>query len=335
MPLPKRLLTRRKYADSRRKATAAVQQDQTGSEERASPVECLVDESTPEQGDHGEASNPATELQVQTRSEECGESRSAYELLGSDFVETGTNSATPLKLLSPCSFSTAQELHPVTPERSCATAKCVEIPNRLSDWKLHRVGSKVTLCRLLGMPDERPPVCVTHILSFDNGKWELWIHGQLVAPAALSFPTTCTSSAVEQLLSSIEALRICEGVVDSSLVAMVDLQVHGASLDVVPTIDRNDVVHLRTVRDTACEMLVSGQIFRCHKCTLLKEALRQKVQRGSKPEATHVNKFTPNVHLSTPQKLEKLAKLAADKVALQKMIASLSVIAYTQTVPLS
>jgi len=111
--------------------------------------------------------------------------------------------------------------------------------------------------------------------------------------------------------------------------------VHGASLDVVPTIDRNDVVHLRTVRDTACEMLVSGQIFRCHKCTLLKEALRQKVQRGSKPEATHVNKFTPNVHLSTPQKLEKLAKLAADKVALQKMIASLSVIAYTQTVPLS
>ena len=76
MPLPKRLLTRRKYADSRRKATAAVQQDQTGSEDRANPVECLVDESTPEQGDHGEASNPATELQVQTRSEECAESRS-------------------------------------------------------------------------------------------------------------------------------------------------------------------------------------------------------------------------------------------------------------------
>jgi len=70
--------------------TAAVQQDQTGSEDRANPVECLMDESTPEQGDHGEASNPATELQVQTRSEESAESRSTYELLGSDFVEAGT-----------------------------------------------------------------------------------------------------------------------------------------------------------------------------------------------------------------------------------------------------
>ena len=88
------------------------------------------------------------------------------------------------------------------------------------------------------------------------------MHGQLVAPAALAFPTTCTSLAVEQLLDDIEALTICEGVVDSSLIAVVDVQVHGAFLDVVPTIDRNHMVHLQTARDMASEMFISGQMFK-------------------------------------------------------------------------
>lgn len=96
---------------------------------------------------------------------------------GQDFYESGvvdteTNPATPLKLLSLCSLSAAEVLHPVTPKRSCATAECIEIPDRLSDWKLHKVGSKVTLYRLLGMPDERPPICVfkwnvpSHVLNY-------------------------------------------------------------------------------------------------------------------------------------------------------------------------
>ena len=49
---------------------------------------------------------------------------------------------------------------------------------------------------------------------------------------------------------------------DSSLIAVVDAQVHGAFLDVVPTIDRNHMVHLQMARNMACEMLISGQMFR-------------------------------------------------------------------------
>ena len=174
--------------------------------------------------------------------------------------------ATPLKILTPDSFSMTQGLHSLTPKRSSATAECVEIPPRLSNWKLHNVGSKVALCRLLDIPNESPPVSLSHVLSFANGKRELWIHGKAVAPATLSFPTTCTSRTVEQLLSSIESFRVCEGIVDPSLLAVVDPQV--AILDGVPTLGRNGAVHLQVARDLDCEMLlVPGQMFRCQKCT--------------------------------------------------------------------
>lgn len=74
-------------------------------------------------------------------------------------------------------------------------------------------------------------------------------------------------------------------------------------------------------RDVYCKLLVSGRM--CQKCANLKERLRCKAYRGSTRATTSSSKFTPNVHLSTPQKLSKLAGLAVDMAASKKKIASL------------
>ena len=146
----------------------------------------------------------------------------------------------------------------------------------------------------------------------------------MTASLGISFPVACSNSSLEQLLSDIEAMRICEGVTDSSLLAVVNEQTHKAFLDDLPTLDQNNVVHFRTARDVNCTLLVSGMMIRCQKCANLIKQLRSKVYQ----ESTHVtmssSKFTPNVHLSTPQKLSKLAGLAMDR-ATSKKIASLEI----------
>ena len=121
-----------------------------------------------------------------------------------------------------------------------------------------------------GIPDEHPPNYITHILSFADGKWQMWVHGKLMtASLGILCPVACSSSSLEQLLSDIEAMRICEGVTDSSLLAVVNEQTHKAFLDDLPTLDQNNVVHFRTARDVNCKLLVSGMMIRCQKCANL------------------------------------------------------------------
>ena len=62
----------------------------------------------------------------------------------------------------------------------------------------------------------------------------------------ISFPEICTSSSLEKLLTDIDILHVCEGVTDSSLLAVVDEQVHRAFLNYVPTVDRNGMISLCT-----------------------------------------------------------------------------------------
>ena len=235
--------------------------------------------------------------------------------------------ATPLKLLSPSALSLTQVLDPVTPERYSSLCADVVVPASLPHWKLHCTGSKIYVYRLLaeGIPDEHPPLCITHILSFVDGKWQMWVHGKLImSPQQISFPATCTSSSLEKLLGDIDAFHICEGVTDSALLAVVNEQVHQAFVDDIPTLDRNNVVHKRAVRDVSCELLISGKMIQCQKCANLKERLRSKAFRESSQVTTETSKFNPNIHLSTPEKLSKLAELAVDKTTAKKRISSLS-----------
>ena len=157
------------------------------------------------------------------------------------------------------------------------------------------------------VPATYPSIHLTHVLSFVDGKWQLWVHGKLVtASIGISFPENCTNSFLEKLLSDMEAFHVCEGIIiDSSLVTLMDAQVHQAFLDDVPTVDRNDIIHLHAAKDADCELLVSGQKVRCQKCTNLKDRLRYRTYREHSHASTDVSKFTDNVHLSTPEKLKK------------------------------
>ena len=146
----------------------------------------------------------------------------------------------------------------------------------------------------------------------------------MTASLGISFPDICTISSLENLLTEVEALRVCEGVADPLLLAVMDVQVHQAFLDDVPTVDRNSVINLRTARAADCELLVSGQMIRCHKCTNLRDRLRHKGYRASSHATTEVSKFTANVHLSTPEKLKKLALLAVENKASQRRLDSLT-----------
>lgn len=222
-----------------------------------------------------------------------------------------------------------QGLHSLTPERSsaAATAECVTIPARLSNWKLHSTGSKIVAYRILseGIPDDSPPLYITHILSFTN-KWQLWVHGNLLALTP-SFLTACVASPLVQLLEYIEECHICEGIAEPSLLAVVDMQTHSAFLDEVPTANTKGVMQMRTCREPRCELLISAQHIRCQPCTSLREKLRHKADRGKarvSAEATDVSKFTPNVCLSTNDKLAKLAELASEKETSKRKISALT-----------
>ena len=58
-------------------------------------------------------------------------------------------------------------MDPLTLERSSSSYEAVSVPASLPHWKLHHMGSKIILYQLLteGIPDEHPPVYITHILD--------------------------------------------------------------------------------------------------------------------------------------------------------------------------
>ena len=127
--------------------------------------------------------------------------------------------ATPLKLLSPSSLSPSslsltQVLDLVTPERYSSLCADVVVP----------VSLKVYQLLAEGIPDEHPPLYITHILSFADGKWQMWVHVKLIMSSKqISFPPTCTNLSSEQLLGDIDVIHICEKVTNSVLLAFVNV----------------------------------------------------------------------------------------------------------------
>ena len=156
MPRSKRLLTRRKGAERR---TASIRQAQAGVKQRAD-----IDADRVVSVD----SQPPTLV-------ESHESTPTSSTVG-------LAPATPLKLLSPSSFKMAEKLSPISPQKA-PSAEYVSIPTHLPQWKLHNIGSKIYMYRLMteGIPAHCPPIIITHILSFDEGRWQLWEHVYLTS----------------------------------------------------------------------------------------------------------------------------------------------------------
>ena len=247
--------------------------------------------------------------------------------------------ATPLKPIASSSFSVAERFVQLSPEKGTASSDGVEIPSEFPEWKLSAVDCSVTLYRLLtkGIPEGYPPVCMTHVLSFANGKWQLWVHSKSIVvpsasaasssvmqppPLSLHFPAMCTTASIAELLDSIEKLPVCQGAGSPPFDAP---KVHHAFVDTVPTPSKDGSLQLQTFRDCDCTMLVSSSVVRCLNCTKLRERIRQKARRKSDQETTPSGSvYTPNVHLSTPEKLQKLARLQVERCDSRKKVTMLT-----------
>ena len=142
---------------------------------------------------------------------------------------------------------------------------------------------------------------MTHVLSFANGKWQLWVHNKSIALPSVSAASSamCTSASIREVLDSIEKLSVCQG---AGIPPFDAPKIHNAFVDSVPTPAKDDSVLPESFRDSECTMLVSSASTRCHNCTKLRERLRQKARRKSDQETSA---YTPNIHRSTPQKLQK------------------------------
>ena len=158
--------------------------------------------------------------------------------------------------MSKCLDSVSPTATPIT-----TSTECLMVP---APWRLHSTGMKTVVYRLLsdGIPDDCPPMYITHVLFFTDG-WQLWVHRKLLAPPS-SFLPSCGSSTLAQLLADVEACHMCEGVPDPSLLAVVDVKIHIAFLDEIPNLNRDGVVYMQTCRDANCELLISGQLIQCH-----------------------------------------------------------------------
>ena len=260
----------------------------------------------------------------------CFNSHDATQLHFTPICIGASSFATPLKDFSSSSFVVGEHLA-LSPDKGTCALDCLELPPNFPAWKLHVEDSVVHIYRLItkGIPKGYSPVSITHVLSFADAKWDIWVHGRSLSslPAAVSssaspsFPVVCTTASVKELLDRIEELPICQGAGIPPLYAAKELH---AYVDSVPTPVKDQCLQMQTLRDEDCTLLVPAKALRCHSCTKLKEKLRQKTFCKSGKEDSGSRSFTANVHLSTPEKLRKLAALAVDVHDSRRKIASLS-----------
>ena len=96
------------------------------------------------------------------------------------------------------------------------------------------------------------------------------------------------------------------------------LEIHNAFVDSVPA--KDGLLLLQSLRDSDCTMLVLSAMVRCHNCTKLKERLCQKNDQVTTPSGSA---YTRNINLSTPEKLQNLARLQVEQTVGRKKITTL------------
>ena len=130
---------------------------------------------------------------------------------------TGMTPTSPLRALRYSLFVVSEHLT-LSPDKGTVSLDHLELPPTFPAWKLHVEDSVVNIYRLLtkGIPKGFSPVSITHVLSFVDGKWDLWVHGKSVSslPAAVasssspSFPVVCTTATIKELPDRIEEPQV-------------------------------------------------------------------------------------------------------------------------------
>ena len=178
--------------------------------------------------------------------------------------------------------------------------------------------------------EEQPPVAISHFIAISNGTWRLWIRGQLVVkdtvPVLQHLPDVLDATALKHLMSMLETTPVCQGFQDNQILQFAKSK---AEHDILTQLAVGS--QCGVFRSMGCSLLLHGRELEiCQVCKTLKHQLQAKVARQENKEATNPPKNTPNVALSTPQKLAKLATLARDKHAALQKVAHRIVLLYFQ-----
>ena len=173
-----------------------------------------------------------------------------------------------------------------------------------------------------------PPVTVLYTVTIDMStmQWELWVLGKQVVKnnsnILCNIPHSIQCDSLKELLSILDVSYACPGFPMDTATRILALQ---------DDICR-DILHSSTLlRARDCHMLLQQSAGHaktlCDPCTSFKRKIQSKTSRSvGKNLAENSNtpaKTTPNVFLSTPQKLKKLASLAMEKEAATRKIRQL------------
>ena len=226
--------------------------------------------------------------------------------------------STPLKPLHPESLSPGlyklEEATIVEILQSFPSWKYTNTPNGFSLYYVHLENS---------VSDEQPPVAISHVIAISDGSWQLWIWGQLVVrdtvPALQQLPDALDVSSLKCLVSTLQTTPTCRGIQRNLIMQLSKSEV---DLDSLPQLA---VVGSQYRSRRCCTLLDGGDIDLCRGCKTLKHHLQVNFARQQKKEnaADTPPKNTPNVALSTPQKLAKLATLAREKHAALRKVSQL------------
>ena len=173
----------------------------------------------------------------------------------------------------------------------------------------------IKLCKI----SDSPPftLTVTHTLTvLPDLSWKLFVHGKEVKECASlqTIPCHLSLASLQALLALIDRLNVCVGHPDDKMIDLINCLHKGllaaSYLDESGPVLHDGVLHAKTVRTFACQLLVYGN--RCPVCTKHRATLRSMLSRQKKSSnttASPTSSHTNNRHMHTPQLKQKMKRL--------------------------
>ena len=172
----------------------------------------------------------------------------------------GSGPATLLKPVVPNSFRISESFVQLSLEKGTASSEGVELPSKFPQWKLITIDSSITSYSLLtkGIPEGYPPIYMTHVLSFANGNWQLWVYSKSNSVSSVSAASSamCTTASITDVLDDIEKLSVCQGSGSPPFDAP---KIRNAFVDSVPTPTKDGSLLLQSFHDSDCTCLYRQQ----------------------------------------------------------------------------
>ena len=200
--------------------------------------------------------------------------------------------------------------------------KQATIPDSWSDLS-SCTSEKLQFVKISEQTSSSNPLAMTHIVVVDQDHtWKLYVHGHQVNSQCLShIPTHLQVANLEQLLSSIDQLKVCAGHPDTHFLKMAEAKkgsLKSVAGSVTAYIDSNAFVELngqkysRTLRSASCQLLSSSS--KCPDCVAYRDNIRAMYHRWintcrNTPSTSSSSSHTNDRWMTTPERAEKAMEL--------------------------